>query len=280
MMSRSRAVGLVVLVIGSLLACAKPAKIKIDPAKVQLFDSGGSKIVNVTVLDQKGRPMDNPKLKFSSSNPEVAEVDGAGKVTANGTGDAQVTVTAGKVSASVPVMVRIASSLKLDFKDKSQLVTGIQGPVNSQAPLLVSGQDEMGKPADLSVATFASSNPKVAVLDQQGVLTILSSGATDVSVSMGKTKATLRVPVTILVPMAIKLQSPALTVKVGESAPIPYEVISDAGTTLSVVPLFTSSDPSVAKVDGDGLVTGLSRGSATVSIRAGDASNNVTVSVR
>ncbi|MCI4398456.1 MAG: Ig-like domain-containing protein [Acidobacteria bacterium] len=279
-MARPRAAGLGFLVTGSLLACAQPAKVKIDPAKVQLFDSGASKIVNVTVLDQKGRPMDKPKLKFSSSNPEVAEVDGAGKVMANSTGDAQVTVTAGKVSASVPVMVRIAASLKLDFRDKSQLVSGVQGPANSQVPLLVSGLDEMGKPADLSVATFASSDPKVAVLDQQGVLTILSNGTTDVSVSLGKTKATLRVPVTILVPMAIKLQSPSLTVKAGESSPIPYEVISDAGTTLSIVPLFTSSDPSVAKVDGNGLVTGLSRGSATVSIRAGDASNNVTVSVR
>jgi uncharacterized protein YjdB len=262
------------------LACAQPAKVKIDPAKVQLFDSGASKIVNVTVLDQKGRPMDKPKLKFSSSNPEVAEVDGAGKVMANSTGDAQVTVTAGKVSASVPVMVRIAASLKLDFRDKSQLVSGVQGPANSQVPLLVSGLDEMGKPADLSVATFASSDPKVAVLDQQGVLTILSNGTTDVSVSLGKTKATLRVPVTILVPMAIKLQSPSLTVKAGESSPIPYEVISDAGTTLAIVPAFTSSDAGVAKVDEKGMVTGIAHGSATISIRAGEASNNITVTVR
>ena len=56
-------------------------------------------------------------------------------------------------------------------------------------------------------------------------------------------------------------------------------VISDAGTTLSILPTFTVSDAAVAKVDGNGVVTGLSRGNATVSIKAGEASNVVQVSV-
>ncbi len=280
MLSRSRAVGAVVLLLSSFLACAKPAKINSDPPKVQLFDSGGTKALRVTVLDQKGRPMDGPKLKFSSSNPEVAEVDNAGKVAAYMSGEAVITVSSGTVSARVPVVVRIASSLELKFMDKAQETAGIQGPVNSHAPLLVSGMDDLGKPADLSAATFASSNSKAASVDQHGVLTLLSSGTTEVSVSMGKTKATLQVPVTILVPMAIKLENPALSVKVGESLPLAYTVISDAGTALAIVPAFASSDAGVAKVDEKGVVTGISRGSVTISISIGGAANNVAVTVR
>ncbi len=280
MTKRMNALGWAVLMMALAVACAKPAQIKINPAKVLLFDAGGTKAITVTVLDQKGGQIENPKVKFSTSNQQVADVDSSGKITANGSGDAVVTASIGALSATVPVTVRIASSLKLEFTDKAQTETGVQGPTNAQVPLLVSGSDDAGKPADLSVATFLSSDPRVATIDQHGVLTIFSSGTTEVSVSMGKTRAALSVPVKILVPMAIKLDSPNLSVKPGQSAPIPFSVISDAGSTLSMVPAFTSSDAAVAKVDGNGVVTGLSRGSATISIKAGEASNVIQVSVR
>ncbi len=278
MRSRAMAAGLAAVVLLGFAACAKPAKIQVSPPKVELRDAGATAQLSATVQDAKGNPM-KAAVAYSSTKSAVADVDASGKVSAYGSGDAEIVVTCEQVAARVPVTVRIVQSIKLGLAQEAD--TAAAGPANSTYALKVTATDEAGQPADLSKAAWSSSDPKVATVDNKGVLTLLSNGKTEISVRYGKAAAcTFSVPVAILVPMAIKLDQPALSLKMGESAPLAFTVLSNAGSPMTATPTFTSSNPKVAAVDEKGTVTGVSRGAAQITIAVGESVNAVTVSVR
>jgi len=261
------------------LSCSKtPASVTVSPAKVEICDIGGSAQLAVTVKDKDGKPIEKAAVTYASANAKVAEVEADGHVNALASGDTEITVTAGPVSTKVPVRVRLITSLQLAMAREGETLAA--GILNGTYPLKVTGFDEARNPADLSRATWKSSAPAVAAVDSAGVLTLLSTGKTEISVQMGKTVAKLLVPVEILIPMAIKLDAPTFSVKSGESAPLPYAVVSDRGTILTISPTFTSSAPDVVAVDDKGVVTGGKRGAAQVKIQTGAAVNTITVTVR
>ena len=67
--------------------------------------SGTSAPVRVVAMGQDGEAVPGPSLSFSSSDEEVAGVDGSGRVYGRRAGQAVVTVSSGGVSASVDVEV-------------------------------------------------------------------------------------------------------------------------------------------------------------------------------
>lgn len=261
------------------LACSKtPASVAVSPDKVEISDIGGSAQLKVTVKDDEGEAIEGAAVTFATADAKVAEVEADGRVAAIATGDTSVTVTSGPASATVPVRVRLLSTLELAMAREGDTVAA--GVVNGRYPLKVTALDEARRPADLSSAVWNSSAPMVASIDKTGVVTLLSAGRTEISVQMGKTVAKLPMSVEILVPMAIKLEAPTFSVKAGESARLPFSVVSDQGSLLDILPTFTSSAPEVADVDAKGAVTGLKRGAAQVKIQSGEAVNTIAVTVR
>ena len=261
------------LILGA--ACAKPTKVEVSPKELVLHDPGGSKTLTVTVFDQKNRPMDKAKVKFSTSAPEIAEVDEAGKVTAKGSGEATITASCGRASGSSEARIRLVTSIKLSLPD-----SGVSGPAGSAAELTVKARNERGEDADLSDAIFKSSDPKVALVDKTGRLTLLTTGTTEIQASIGKASAKLSVPVRIEVPAAVKVDAPTQSVALGETKPLEFTVLSDLGRPIAVPVTLTTSSDKIAAVDEKGNVTGAGRGTATVTITAGSATNSVRVVVR
>lgn len=258
------------------LACAKPTKITVAPKQIVMNDAGGTKTLLATVFDQKDRPMEKAAVTFTSSAPDVAEVDAAGKVTARGSGEATITATSGKASGQAKLIVHIVSALNLAAPQD-----GVKGPAGDVVPLLVSGTNERGEPADLSGIVFTSEAPGVATVDNQGRLTLLTSGDTKITAAIGKSKAELLVPVHILVPMAIKVPTPPVQmIRAGETARLNVSVLSDLGEPMDVPFACASSSEKVAAVDKDGNVTGLARGTSEITVTAGTAKNTIKVVVK
>ncbi len=260
---------------GLLAACSRPAKITVTPKEVLLRDPGGGKSLTVTVLDAKDNPIKKVKVALQSSAPDVAEVDASGNVTARSSGDAVITAIAGKVSGSAKVRVRLVSSLLLALPE-----TGATGAAGTVVPLRVRATNEKGEPADLEGIAFTSSAPGVAPVDGKGQLTLLSTGKTTVTASVGKTSARLPVEVTVEVPMAVKVTAQAQSVALGQTVPLDFSVISDQGRPMTIPVQCTSSDDKVAVADASGKVTGIGRGTAVITITAGTASNTIKVAVR
>jgi len=256
--------------------CSKPTKVEVRPDHVVLREEGGRKSLLVTVLDQKGRPMDKAKVTFASSAPDVAEVDASGVVKAKSSGEAIISAACGKATGTSRVDVKIVSSLKLALPN-----SGSVGPVNTVVPLLVSGKNDQGEPADLEGIVFSSSVPQVAAVDGRGNLTLLSTGDTVITATLGKATATLPVKVQIEVPAAVKVDKSTQEVRLGEPSPLDFTVLSDLGRPMKAVPLTcTSSNEKIVQVDANGTATGVGRGTAVVTIAAGTAKNTIRVVVR
>jgi uncharacterized protein YjdB len=263
-----------------LLGCFQtPTEIKIEPQKVELYEQGGTAALRITVSDQKGKTIDKVKLQYSCEDNSIASVDETGKVTAQMSGETNITVSTKKISKTVPVFVRIVDKLKLDFPTPG--VYEAMGPEKSVLKLLVTARNENGNDVDLSILKFKSSDPKIASVNGQGELTILNDGKVTITAEIGKKKVTLDVPVMVLRPSAIKVDSPRFSVGTGETAFLPFTVISTKGTALPGYPVKVVFDKEgIASADEKGNVTGIAKGTAIVTITAGEAVNTLTLQVR
>ena len=93
-----------------------PTRITITPATATLMSIGQTVKLKAAVLDQNGQPITNANILWSSNNPAVATVSSSGLVTAVMNGAAQITATAGSVSAGAEVRVRD------DSRDRNALI--------------------------------------------------------------------------------------------------------------------------------------------------------------
>lgn len=262
-----------------LLSCKTPVSLKVEPKEVVLFDKDATVSLKIQALDKNGEKVKKVKYEFVSQNSSVANIDNTGKITAVGSGETAVEIRTKKISEVVPVKVIIADVLKLEFSIPG--VFDVQGPEKSVYKLLVTAKNEKGQDIDVSLLKFTSSDNNVATVNEKGELTLLNDGKTVIMAQLGKKKATLEVPVTILRPSAVKVDSPRFSINVGETTYLPFSVISTKGTTLIDFPVKVEFEQDgIATADEVGKVTGISKGTTKVTIYAGDSSNTLTLTVK
>ena len=121
----------------------------------------------------------------------------------------------------------------------------------------------------------AGSTP-TATVSTTGVVTGVYPGNADVTVSVDGVTQTLRVVVTA---GGLRIQGPAI-VYAGAKASLTATVVDAKNATLANVPIaWSTSDPSVATVDANGVLTAVAVGSAKVTATAGASSASATVRV-
>ncbi len=133
----------------------------------------------------------------------------------------------------------------------------------------------------VSGAKFSSSNDKVATIDDEGVITAISSGKAEVYVGVG-TKIHSKCVVNVVTgnpPTDISLSDRALTMTEGGKEKIKATILPDDATDKSVH--YFSSDTSVVKVDQNGNVTAVKAGMAVITAEASSSavSQNCVVKV-
>ncbi|MCQ2802228.1 MAG: Ig-like domain-containing protein [Bacilli bacterium] len=121
--------------------------------------------------------------------------------------------------------------------------------------------------------TWESSNPSVATITSEGVLTGLSTGYTKITAtSVIDTNVKAYCNVTVIEPQSVKLESITATAVTDEIYTEDTTQINIANYPEDSYPIptytFTSSDNSIAKVDSNGLVTGVSQGKAIITATA------------
>ena len=211
----------------------------------------------------------NRKIQWSSSNPQIATVSAYGSVkgvslgscvitakTANGT-SAQCVVTVVQPVTSVKLNL---SSAKLSLFGTLQLTAEVK-PDNATDPTI----------------TWKSSREHVAVVDQNGVVTGVGGGDTIITaLSSSGVKKTCRITVKEIKPTSMQAETHFITLSVGASASV---LASFSPTNTSNRDLiYESSNPAIASVDGEGLVTGVSVGRATILVTS-SAKKSLTASV-
>lgn len=277
-----------------LVACGVDITSVSLPESVQM-EKGKSTQLTVTFGAEDGateeaiaKAAEKLTLVWSSSDETVTTVDESGNVTAVGAGTAEITVASeeGDVSGTCAVKVVVPAE-------------GVTAPKILE--LEVNGEntaqlDVKAKPEDATDVTFTyeSSNPEVATVDENGVVTAVANGETDITVTMtqkletDKTAASagenaVVITVTTHVVVTTKVESLTFekgegTLTIGSSTTIKATVLPESASDQTIT--WKSSDESVATVDEDGKVKAIKVGTATITASAGDVKAEYALTVR
>ena len=201
-------------------------------------------------------------LIWSSSNPQVATVSETGLVTGVSVGNTTITVRTDnglEATCEVSVLTNIVevSSVALD----KTTYTGKEG-TTVQLNATVSPDNA----TDNSV-TWSSNNTQVASVSNSGLVSLISEGTATISATAGSKSATCRVTVepNRIEVTSISLDKTDAELKIGESIVLTSTINPANATDKSVS--WSSSDNNVATVS-DGKITGISVGTATITVTA------------
>lgn len=209
-------------------------------------------------------------INWTSSNSAVATVNSSGEVTAVSAGTAVITAEAGGKTASVTVQVNVP-------------ITSIS--LNKNALALRKGKSETLKvsyePTDATgdkTVTWTSSNTAVATVDQNGKVTALKDGTTQIKAAIGDKEAVCELTVKEEPLTGIEIKENPLSILKNETKKLtviykPEDTTDDKDVT------WESSDEKVAVVDKDGNVTGIKEGTAVIKAVTKDGKHEATTDV-
>ena len=235
--------------------------ISVAPASLTLRVNGASAIVG-TAFDCSGNSIRNKKISYSSSNTAVATVTTEGNVIAVSVGSATVSAVADGKSASVPVTVTpetaanvtiTPSTLTLRRTNTRQLTATARNNQN----IIITGRP----------FRWGSSNSSIVSVDQNGLLTALTSGTVVITAEADQTVGGASITVTEIPIGSCSLSPTSSRVTVTQSVQ-PTLVLRDTANT--VIPsqgrpiVWTSNNESVVTVSSTGLATTRRAGTATV----------------
>lgn len=240
----------------------------------------GRQLVATTTPDNA--LLDNLTFTYKSSDEAVATVDENGLVTPLKAGTATITVTAKAVvttngiahfttTATAKCTVTVtdnaipATNIELDASGKTMTV-------GDKAKLTATV-----KPADTTdKIVWTSSKPTVAAVDENGNITALAAGTTEITATAGSVSAVCKVTVEAVKVSEVKLDKTYVSLKAGETAQLTAAVTPDNAADKTVT--WTSSDEKVATV-ADGKIIAVAPGTATITATAGGKSAACTVTV-
>jgi uncharacterized protein YjdB len=264
-----------VLVSLALAACRpKPSEIRITPAKVTLYGPGHSESLKYEVYDKKGNPLPGMTASWTSDKPNVAKVDANGLVRSVTPGRAVMTASFQNLTSSAAVEVIDVASLTVT-PNRMTLV----GAAGSKMVLSAEIKDAKGSPLSLK-PKWVSGDPNVAVVNADGVVTSAAEGRTTIIASFGSDLSSVcDVKVLHREIAAFEVSPVTLILKVGETQRMTATIRDATGVLIEDAALvWTTSDPKTATVS-NGAVTGVTRGTARISVATSSKTLNADVVV-
>lgn len=230
--------------------------IETDVSKLDLV-VGEQYVVQTTITPPDAT---DPTLKWASDNLGVAKVEG-GVITAVAPGHANITVANGEIFRIIEVNVR-NRLLSISFKESEYEMK--VGTTIALRNAVIFNPDK-----DINMnLSWSSTDDSIVSVDEEGNITANEEGMawiTCVSEDIGVTGAItcgIRVVNTDIPAIDVELVPDQASIFIGESVKI--EPVFDPVTATYQTMSWTSTDPDIAEVDEDGVVTGISVGQTTI----------------
>jgi uncharacterized protein YjdB len=137
---------------------------------------GDTTSLSLTALDRAGKPMRGLRLTWSSSEPAVAEVDGAGRVRARSAGSTLIIARSGEESAigSLTVLPAAVASVRIEG--------ALPLKVGDSLELRAEPRDQGGQGLSDRAIAWSSSNPEVAPVDSaSGLVIARAAGSAEIT---------------------------------------------------------------------------------------------------
>ena len=217
------------------------------------------------------------EVVWTSSNPQVLTIDQNGDAGSSQTGSVRVTATFNGTSGSTgTVNVTPATFVSLALSPLSgQIAKGTTQQFTATATY------SNGTTQDVSSqATWSSANGAVAGIDSNGLATGNAVGSAQITGTFGgQSISTSSFSVTPATLVSISFEPASPSVAAGTQTQITVIGTYSDGTTqdLTSSSSFASSNPGAATVSSTGILTGVSPGSAVLTITAGGTTSTLSV---
>ena len=216
----------------------------------------------------------------TSNKPRTVKVTNVNK---NGT----FKLTAGKKKGSAVVTVTLASKKTASFKVTVQKAAVKTTKITTTTKSLTLAKGATYKKLASSIAvtpvtskekvTYSSSNKKVATVSSKGVIKAKKAGTAKITVKSGKKKVVVTVKVTGVKTTNLSSVPAAKNVSKGKSFKI-KAIATPKNTDEKIT--FKSSNKKVATVTSKGVVKGLKKGAATITVQSGSKKMTCKVTVK
>ena len=225
-----------------------------------------------------------------------SEGDYVTAVTSNKPGTVKVTnvnkngtfkLTAGKKKGSAVVTVTLASKKTASFKVTVQKAAVKTTKITTTTKSLTLAKGATYKKLASSIAvtpvtskekvTYSSSNKKVATVSSKGVIKAKKAGTAKITVKSGKKKVVVTVKVTGVKTTNLSGVPAAKNISKGKSFKI-KAIATPKNTDEKIT--FKSSNKKVATVTSKGVVKGLKKGAATITVQSGSKKMTCKVTVK
>ena len=245
--------------------------VSLDQTTLSLY-SGDTGQLTATVSPSNAS---NKNVSWSTSDPNVATVDANGLVTAEGTGSATITVTTEDGSFTATSIVTVSAA--------PNPVTGVSlnqttADMFIHTSLQLTATVAPANATDQNI-TWSSSNPAVATVDANGLVIATGEGTAEITVTTedGSFTATCNVTVSLEAEAGVSLSPTTATLVVNETIQLTPTFEPADATNQNVT--WSSSDPAVATVDANGLVTAVGEGTATITVTTEDGGFTATSAI-
>lgn len=225
-----------------------------------------------------------------------SEGDYVAAVTSNKPGTVKVTnvnkngtfkLTAGKKKGSAVVTVTLASKETASFKVTVQKAAVKTTKITTTTKSLTLAKGATYKKLASSIAvtpvtskekvTYSSSNKKVATVSSKGVIKAKKAGTAKITVKSGSKKVVVTVKVTGV--KTTKLSGVPATKKIAKGKSFKIKAAATPKNTDEKI-TFKSSNKKVATVTSKGVVKGLKKGTATITVQSGSKKMTCKVTVK
>ena len=233
--------------------------VEVSPAADTVVERDTVRFV-AQAMDANGHVVAAAEFAWSSSDTSVAAVDGSGLVTGTGAGEVEVTATSSGVTGGAGLVVEAPVPTTLTVAPDTLEFTALADTVRLMAEV----RDQIGRVMEAEPVAWSSADTMVAVVDSTGLVTAAGNGAATITATAGGVSGIAVVTVAQRV-STVEVSPAADTVVERDTVRFVAQAMDANGHVVAAGEFaWSSSDTSVAVVDGSGLVTGTGAGEVEV----------------
>jgi len=260
----------------SAISVAVPAiaSVAIQPRSATI-QRGGTVQLSVTVTDESGAAVTDRAPTWTSTKAAVAIVSASGLVTAVAPGSASIVAALDGKADTVGITVVSVPVGSVSVQPASVALNVGQGTT-----LTATVRDANGAIVTDRTVTWSTSNAAVASVTQGGVVKALATGTATISATSEGNTGSASVTVAAVPVATITLQPTSVTLQRNMSTTLTATLKDASGNVLTGRSIaWSSSDTTVARVSGTGVVTAVGLGAAAITATSEGKSTSASVTV-
>ncbi|NNF29619.1 MAG: protein kinase [Gemmatimonadetes bacterium] len=260
---------------GILVTWAKRVHKVMIPDSPDAVTLGTKERLEARILDQDGRPLDGRRVRWASTNEQVIQISPDGVVAGTGVGSAMIVARSGNAVTTLEVKVLPPSVSQIVVSPPSvEMATG------EVRRLDVTCYSRAGEVVD-AATRFRSSAPDVVTVQEDGTIAGITPGEATITVSAGGVDQGVAVRVEAAAVVSLTPAIDQVDLTVGDETRIAVTAVGQDGRPQPDSAVWwSSSNPDVVTVTGDGWVRAVYPGEAVLTASAGPTSARVHVAVR